>query len=83
MEINLTVRLVILILCFSLTNYNDKYLTSISCLSIAKSKKDVAGKDQVRPQIPFLEVFSGKEFTLFIVFKKPDFNTSWPLIPGF
>lgn len=83
MQINVMVGLVILVSSFSLTHYNDKYLTSISCMPIAESKKDVAGKEQVRPQIPFLEVFSGKEFTLFIVFKKPDFKPSWPLTPGF
>lgn len=50
---------------------------------MAKSEKDVAGKDHFRPLIPFLEALSEKEFTLFIVFKKPNFNPSWPLTLGF
>lgn len=50
---------------------------------MAESEKDVAGKDPIRPLIPFLEALSEREFTLFILFKKPNFNSSWPLTPGF
>lgn len=50
---------------------------------MAESKKDIACKDQIRPLISFLEAFSKKEFTLFIAFKKPNFDLSWPLKPGF
>lgn len=50
---------------------------------MSKSRKEVAGKDQIRPLIPFLEAFSEKELTLFIMFKKPNFDPSWPLTPGF
>lgn len=73
MEINLTMGLIIL---FQLDKLYDFYFLNLE--TMAKIKKSIACKDQIR-----LEAFSEKEFTLFIAFKKPNFDLSWPLTPGF
>lgn len=73
MEINLTMGLIIL---FQLDKLYDFH--SLNLETMAESKKDIACKDQIR-----FEAFSEKEFALFIAFKKPNFDLSWPLTHGF